>query len=89
MCGKGEVHVEGDMVDEGAYAAIVEVHGVYVGDSDTANAVYDDVVFVASVGTDGEIAGSTHAVVGRAGIAWVGRRGARSGIVASAATSSW
>jgi hypothetical protein len=44
---------------------------------------------VASVGTDGEIAGSTHAVVGQAGIAWVGRRGARSGIVASAATSSW
>ena len=87
MCGKGEVHVEGDMVDEGAYAAIVEVHEVYVGDSDTANAVYDDVVFVASVGTDGEIAGSTDAVEGRAGILWVGRRRARSG--ASAATSSW
>ena len=52
MYGKGEVHVEGDMVDEGAYAAIVEVHGV------------DDVVFVASVGTDGEIAGSTYAVEG-------------------------
>ena len=89
MCGKGEVHVEGDMVDEGAYATIVKVHGVYVGDSNTANAIYDDVVFVASVGADGENAGSTDAVVGRAGIVWVGRRGARSGIVASAATSSW
>ena len=64
MCGKGEVHVEGDMVDEGAYAAIVEVHGVYVSDSNTANTVYDDVVFVASVGTDGVIAGSTYAVEG-------------------------
>ncbi len=56
MCGKGEVHVEGDMVDE--------VHGVYVSDSNTANTVYDDVVFVASVGTDGEIARSTDAVEG-------------------------
>jgi len=83
------VHVEGDMVDVGAYAAVVEVHGVYVGDRNTANAVYDDIVFVASVGTDGEIAGSTDAVMGRAGIVWVGRRGARSGIVASAATSLW
>ena len=71
------------------YAAIVEVHGVYVGDGDTANAVYDDVVFVASVGADGENAGSTDAVVGQTGIVWVGRRVARSGIVASAATSSW
>ena len=81
MCGKGEVHVEGDMVDEGVYAAIFEVHGVYVGDSNTANAVYDDVVFVA-VGADGENAGLTDAVVGRAGIVWVGRQGGRSGIVA-------
>ena len=64
MCGKGEVHVEGDMVDEGAYAAIVEVHGVYVSDSNTANTIYDDVVFVASVGADGKNAGSTDAVVG-------------------------
>ena len=64
MCGKGEVHVEGDMVDEGADAAVVEVHGVYVSDSNTANTVHDDVVFVASVGTDGEIAGSTYAVEG-------------------------
>ncbi len=44
---------------------------------------------MASVGADGENAGSTDAVVGRAGIVWVGRRVARSGIVASAATSSW
>ena len=58
------MHVEGDMVDEGAYATVVEVHGVYVCDSNTANAIYDDVVFVASVGTDGEIAGSTYAVEG-------------------------
>jgi hypothetical protein len=64
MCGKEEVHVEGDMVDEGAYSTAVEVHGVYVGDSNTANAVYDDVVFVASVGADGKNAGSTDAVVG-------------------------
>jgi hypothetical protein len=64
MCGKGEVHVEGDMVDEGAYAAVVEVHGVYVSDSNTANTVYDDVVFLASVGTDGEIARSTDAIEG-------------------------
>ena len=88
MCGKGEVHVEGDMVDDGACAAVVEAHGVYVGDSNTANAVYDDVVFVA-VGVDGENAGLTDEVVGRAGIVWVGRRGGRLGIVASAATSSW
>jgi hypothetical protein len=67
MCGKGEVHVEGDMVDEGAYAAVVEVHGVYVSNSNTANTVYDDVVFVASVGTDGEIAG------GRGGVVVFGR----------------
>ena len=64
MCGKGEVHVEGDMVDEGADATVVEVHGVYVSDSNTAHTVYDDVVFVASVGTDGEIAGLTYAVEG-------------------------
>ena len=64
MCGKGEVHVEGVMVDEGEYAAIVKVHGVYVSDSNTANTVYDDVVFVASVGMDGEIAGSTDAAMG-------------------------
>ena len=89
MRGKREVHVEGDMVDEGAYATVVEVHGVYVGNSNTANAVYGDVVSVASVGADGENAGSTDAVVGQGGIIWVGRRGARSGIVASVATSSW
>ncbi len=90
--GKREVHVEGDMVDEGVYAAIVEVHGMYVGDGDTANAVYDDIVLVlvASVGADGEVAGPVDAVVGRAGVVWVGGRGARLGIVASvAATSSW
>jgi hypothetical protein len=87
MCGKGEVHVEGDMVDEGAYATVVKVHGVYVSDSNTANTVYDDVVFVASVGMDGEIAGLTDAVECRAGILWVGRRRAGSG--ASMATSSW
>jgi hypothetical protein len=52
------------MVDEGAYAAIVEVHGVYVSDSNTANTVYDDAVFVASVGTDGEIARSTDVIEG-------------------------
>jgi hypothetical protein len=64
MCGKGEVHVEGDMVDEGVYAAVVEVHGVYVSDSNTANTVYDDVVFVASVGMDGKIARSTDVIEG-------------------------
>ena len=70
MCGKGEVHVEGDMVDEGAYAAVVEVHGVYVSDSNTANTVYDDVVFVAIVGSDGEVAGPADAGEGRAGVEW-------------------
>jgi len=90
MCGEREVHVEGDMVDEGAYSAIVEVHGVYVGNSDTANAVYDDVGFVASVGADGEVAGTADEVEGRAEVVWVGGRGAGPGIVASvAATSSW
>ncbi len=44
---------------------------------------------MASIGADGENAGSTDAVVGRAGIIWVGRRVARSGIVASTATSLW
>ncbi len=79
-----------DMVDEGVYAAIVEVHGVYVGDGDTANAVYDDVVFVASVGADGEVAGLADAVEDRAGVVWEGEREAGPGIVASvAATSSW
>jgi len=38
---------EGDMVDEGANAAIVEVHCVDVGDRDTTNTVDDGIVFVA------------------------------------------
>jgi hypothetical protein len=95
MRGKGEVHVEGDVVDEGTYAAIVEVHGVYVSGGITANTVYDDVIFVASVGTDGEVAGPADVVEGREGAVccveggwWVGGRGARAGIVASVATTS-
>ena len=50
MCGKEEVHVEGDMVDEGAYSTAVEVHGVYVSDSNTANTIDDDVEFVGEFG---------------------------------------
>ena len=45
MCGKGLVHVVRDVGDEGADAAIVEVHGVDVSNSDTANTV-DDTIFV-------------------------------------------
>ena len=47
-----------------ADAFIIEVELEDIGDSNTANTVYDDVVFVASVGTDGEVAGSTYAVEG-------------------------
>ena len=47
-----------------ADAFIIEVELEDVGDSNTANTVYDDVVCVASVGTDGEIAGLTYAVEG-------------------------
>jgi hypothetical protein len=63
---------------------------MYVGDGDTANTVYEDVVFVASVGADGEVAGPADAVEGRAGVMWRWERGSGPSIVASvAATSSW
>ena len=55
VCDKGLVHVVWDVGDEGADAAIVEVHGVDVSNSNTANTVDDDVVFVASVGADGKV----------------------------------
>ena len=61
-----------------------EVHGV------TANTVYDDVVFVTSVGSDGEVAGPADAGEGRAGVVWGWERGSGPGIVVSVvATSSW
>ena len=62
MRGKGLVPVEGDMVDEGANAAIVKVHRVDVGDRDTTNTVDDGVVFVAGGRTYGEVAGAGDAV---------------------------
>ena len=68
MCGKGEVHVEGDMVDEGAYAAIVEVHGVDVCNRDATNSIDDYIVFVAGGGADGEVAGFGDAEEDGAGI---------------------
>ena len=43
---------------------------MYVGDGDIANTVYDDVVFMASVGSDGEGAGPADAGEGRAGVEW-------------------
>jgi len=55
---KGLVPVERDMVDERAYAAVVEVHGVDVGDCDATNAVDDGIVFVTGGGTDGKVAGA-------------------------------
>ena len=53
VCGKRLVHVEWDMVDEGADATIIKVHGVDVADCNTANTIDDDIIFVASVGVDG------------------------------------
>ncbi len=63
---------------------------MYVGDGNTANTVYDDVVFVASVGLDGEVAGPADAGEGQAGVVWGWERGSGPGIVVSVvATSSW
>ncbi len=61
MYGKGLVPIEGDMVDEGVDAAIVEVHGMDVCDWDATNTIDDYVVFVAGGGADGEVAGSGYA----------------------------
>ena len=68
VCGKRLVPIEGDMVDEGADAAIVEVNGVDVCDCDASNAIDDYVVFVAGGGADGEVAGSRYAEEDGAGI---------------------
>ncbi len=53
VCGERLVPIEGDVVNEGANAAIVEVHGVDVCDRDTTNSIDDYVVFVAGGGADG------------------------------------
>ena len=58
ICGEGLVPIEGDMVDEGTDATIVEVNGVDVCNRDATNAIDDDVVFVAGGGAAGEVAGS-------------------------------
>ena len=68
MCGKRLVPIEGDMVDEGADAAIVEVNGMDVYDCNATNAIDDYVVFVAGGGADGEVAGSRYAEEDGAGI---------------------
>jgi hypothetical protein len=68
VCGEGLMPVEGDMGDEGADATIVEVHGVYVCHCDATDPIDDYVVFVASGGTEGEVAGSGYAEEDGAGI---------------------
>ena len=68
VCGKRLVPIEGDMVDEGADAAIVEVNGMDVCNCDATNAIDDYVVFVAGGGADGEVAGSRYAEEDGAGI---------------------
>ncbi len=60
--------IGGDMVDEGADAAIVEVHGMDVCDYNATNAIDDYVVFVAGGGADGEVAGLGYAEEDGAGI---------------------
>jgi hypothetical protein len=49
------------MVNEGADAAIVEVHGVDVCNRDATNSIDDYIVFVAGGGADGEVAGFGYA----------------------------
>ena len=46
----------------GVDAAIVEVHGVDVANSNTANIVDDDIVFVASIGADGKVASTSNGI---------------------------
>ncbi len=62
------MYVEGDMDDEGAYAAIIKVREVQVTDGNTAKVIYDDVICVASVKANGEVAGPAHMVEGQAGV---------------------
>ena len=68
MCGKRLVPIEGDMVNEGADAAIVEVHGVDVCNRDATNSIDDYIVFVAGGGADGEVAGFGDAEEDGAGV---------------------
>ncbi len=62
------VPIEGDMVDEGADAAIVESNGMDVCNCNATNAIDEYVVFVAGGGADGEVAGSGYADEDGAGI---------------------
>jgi len=58
MSSKGLVPVVRNMADEGAYAAIIKVHGVDVCDRDATNAVDDDIIFVTGWRSDGKVTGA-------------------------------
>ncbi len=68
VCGKKMVHVEWDVVDEGADATIIKVHGVDVANCNTTNTIDDDMVFVAGVGVDRKVAGMGDAIEDGAGV---------------------
>jgi len=59
--GKDLLPIEGDTVNEGADAAMVEVYGVDVCNRNATNSIDDYVVFVAGGGVDGEVAGLGYA----------------------------
>ena len=93
MCGKGLVQVVWDVGDEGADVAIVEVYGVDVSDSNTANTGDDYIVFVASVGADEKVAGTGDAVEDRAGVlstrVWAGVVNVASIVSVTTAATPW
>ncbi len=72
VCCEQLVLVEGDVGDHCAYAVIVKIHRVDVGNSDAADSIDYCVVLVRGVGVKGEGAGERHAEVSGAAVSWVG-----------------